>query len=406
MNISQTEPDARNSSRYKLSPLKKLSPEQSALKNKVVAYCRAHVKEDSPALYVIRGRAGTGKSVVLSTVFNEIQHLSRSGNPDDPVFHTDNRLIVNHAEMFKLYKEISEDLPDVRKKDIDRPTPFINGLDRKGQTADIVLIDEAHLLLTKRDPYNRFNQDNQLLEIIRRSRVVILVFDDRQVLKMKSYWNEAGLQNVIADYPSEEYRLTRQFRIHAEPDMSEWIAGFAQKKLLPLPKKQRFDFRIFDDAGDMYQLIKEKNSACGLSRMIATYDYPYSLDGQDHFIHEKNFTLRWDRSKPNEQQPWAERPDTIDEVGSVYTIQGFDLNYAGVILGPSVGYDEENGEIAIDAGKYEDQAAFTRRADVPRPEAVKEQIILNSINVLMTRGMRGLYIYASTSQLRKRLLML
>lgn len=406
MNISQTEPNASNSSRYKLSPLKKLSSEQSELKQKLVAYCRAHVREDTPALFMIRGRAGTGKSVMLSAVFNEIQHLSRSGNPDDPVFHTDNRLIVNHAEMFKLYKEISEDLPDVRKKDIDRPTPFINGLDRKGRMADIVLIDEAHLLLTKRDPYNRFNQENQLLEIIRRSRVVILVFDDRQVLKMKSYWNEAGLQNLIAGYPCEDHQLTHQFRIHAEPDVAKWITGFVKKKLLPLPKKQRFDFRIFDDAGDMYQLIKEKNSACGLSRMIATYDYPYSLDGQDHFIHEKNFTLRWDRSKPNEQQPWAERPETLDEVGSVYTIQGFDLNYAGVILGPSVTYDERSGRIAIDTKKYEDQAAFTRRADVARPEAVKEQIILNSINVLMTRGMRGLYIYASNPQLRKQLLLL
>ncbi|WP_010632612.1 DUF2075 domain-containing protein [Sporolactobacillus vineae] len=403
MNTSQTEVSSTNSSIFKLSPFKTLSPEQSALKEKVIRFCREHVRAGSPALFVIRGRAGTGKSVVLSAVFNEIQHLSRSGAPDDPVSHTDNRLIVNHAEMFKLYRELSEDLPDVRKKDIDRPTPFINRLDRNHQTADIVLIDEAHLLLTKRDSYNRFNQENQLLEIIRRSRVVILVFDDRQVLKMKSYWNEAALQRFIAQYPCEEYRLTRQFRIHAEPDVSEWISGFVHKKLLPLPKKQRFDFRIFEDAGEMYHLIKEKNSACGLSRMIATYDYPYKLDGQDHFIHEKNFTLRWDRSKPNERKPWAERPESIDEVGSVYTIQGFDLNFAGVILGPSVVYDESCDQIAIDTKKYEDQAAFTRRDDVPHPEAVKEQIILNSINVLLTRGMRGLYIYAGNPELRKRL---
>jgi DUF2075 family protein len=403
MNTSQTEVSSTNSSVFKLSPLKKLSPEQSVLKQKVIGFCRTHVRAGSPALFVIRGRAGTGKSVVLSAVFNEIQNLSRSGAPDDPVFHTDNRLIVNHAEMFKLYRELSEDLPNVRKKDIERPTPFINRLDRNHQTADIVLVDEAHLLLTKRDPYNKFNQENQLMEIIRRSRVVILVFDDRQVLKMKSYWNDAGLQHIITRFPSETYRLTRQFRMHAAPDVSEWISGFIHKKLLPLPKKQAFDFRIFEDAGDMYHLIKERNSACGLSRMIATYDYPYKLDGQDHFIHEKNFTLRWDRSKPTERKPWAERPESIAEVGSVYTIQGFDLNYAGVILGPSVIYDERRDRIVIDAQKYEDQAAFTRRDDVLHPEMIKEQIILNSINVLLTRGMYGLYIYASNPELREKL---
>ena len=137
--------------------------------------------------------------------------------------------------------------------------------------------------------------------------------------------------------------------------------------------------------------------------MISTYDYPYRLDGEDHFIEEGRFRLRWDRSKPDEKLPWAERPDTIDEVGSVYTIQGFDLNYAGVILGPSLSYDAQTDSIRVDSARYEDSAAFQGQSGIVAPQMAKERIILNALNVLLTRGMKGLYLYAHDPALRERL---
>lgn len=395
-----------NQAVFKLSPFKKLSQQQVQLKQTIEAFCRAHVKSDAPALFIIHGDAGTGKSVVLSSVFNEIQNLSRTGSVTDPLVHTNNYLIVNHPEMIKLYKEIAEQLPNVRKKDFVRPTSFINRMQKQGSRADVVFIDEAHLLLTKSDRYNRFNQDNQLEEILKCSRVVVMVFDEKQVLKLKSYWNETYVQAFMQRFPSDIFYLTDQFRVRANADVSEWINAFVHKKILPLPKRQRFDFRIFENAGELHQAIKEQNEKYHLSRLTSTYDYPYSLDGNDHYIDEPNFHVRWDRSKPTEKQAWAERADTIDEVGSVYTVQGFDLNYAGVLLGPSVTYDEGNDQINICIEKYEDGAAFVKRDDVKNLEAIKEQIILNSINVLMTRGVHGLYIYASDPKLHRRLMLL
>ncbi|MET1248454.1 DUF2075 domain-containing protein [Sporolactobacillus sp. STCC-11] len=395
-----------NQAVVKLSPFKKLSAQQVQLKQKIEAFCRAHIKNDTPGLFIIHGDAGTGKSVVLSSIFNEVQNVSRAGSAADPLLHTSNYLIVNHPEMIKLYKEIAEQLPHVQKKDFVRPTTFINRMQKQGARADVVFIDEAHLLLTKSDRYNRFNQDNQLEEILKCSRVVVMVFDEKQVLKLKSYWNETYVQAFRERIPSEIFYLTNQFRVRANADVSEWIHAFVHKKVLPLPKKQSFDFRIFGDAGELYQAIKERNDHYHLSRLTATYDYPYSLDGNDHYIDEPNFHMRWDRSKPTEKQAWAERADTIDEVGSVYTVQGFDLNYAGVILGPSVTYDEDNDQITIRIENYEDGAAFVKRDDLKNLEAIKEQIILNSINVLMTRGVCGLYIYASDPNLRHRLMLL
>ena len=115
--------------------------------------------------------------------------------------------------------------------------------------------------------------------------------------------------------------------------------------------------------------------------------------------------MPWNRTY--EKSTWAETPETINEVGSIYTVQGFDLNYVGVILGPSVSYDEENDEVYIITKNYKDSEAFrssSRGTPHYQLSKAKEDIILNSINILMKRGIRGLYIYASDEKLRQALL--
>ncbi|GCD54738.1 hypothetical protein NBRC3222_0075 [Acetobacter pasteurianus NBRC 3222] len=402
MSHFQNENIENNNAKKKLSPFQKLSSTQEALKKDILEFCKAHQK-DEHAIFVIEGDAGTGKSLVINSIFNDLQRMARSGQDEDCFSGKENYLIVNHPEMMKLYTNISEDFPYIRKKDFERPTTFINKMNKLEKRADVVLIDEAHLLLTRPDKYNRFNQNNHLEEIIKLARIVILVFDEKQVLKFKSYWNKDTLSEIINGFPVETFYLIDQFRMHANADVLEWIKNFCLKKVTTFPKKQNFDFRCFDDAQEMYALIKQKNSQCGLSRIVATYDYPYRLDGKEHFIDEGRFHLRWDLSKPDEKLPWAERPDTINEVGSVYTVQGFDLNYVGLILGPSVTYDAQADCLRLDPTRYEDGAAFAGKDGLAQPEQVKEQIMLNAINVLMTRAVKGLYLYAHDPALRKKL---
>src|SRR5699024_7000003 len=122
------------------------------------------------------------------------------------------------------------------------------------------------------------------------------------------------------------------------------------------------------------------------------------------YVEEIGFKGVWNTAE--DKQTWAERGSTIKEVGSIYTVQGFDLNYVGVILGPSVSYDEEKEELVILPQKYKDVEAFkdsTKKTVEYNVKETKEQIILNSINVLMKRGVKGLYIYASDEKLRKAL---
>ena len=177
-----------------------------------------------------------------------------------------------------------------------------------------------------------------------------------------------------------------------------------RKKITPIPNREEFDFQIFDSAAKMYRKIGERNEEFGLARMVSTFDYVHKKDGGTYYIEEDQLKLPWNTTEGD--TTWAERKDTIGEVGSIYTIQGFDLNYVGVILGPSVSYDEDKDELKIITKNYKDTEAFRGKDEFDDPEYIKEKIILNSINVLLKRGIKGLYIFASDSKLRARLIKL
>ncbi|MBT1250037.1 DUF2075 domain-containing protein [Bacillus licheniformis] len=393
----------RNKDIYKLSPYKELSPQQLDIKNKILDFCKERIQKEGNHVIVIEGDAGTGKSVLLSSLFNTIQDLAKS--EDSFLKETDNYLLVNHSEMLKTYKSIANSLPNLKKKSFMKPTPFINEKTKTGATADIVLVDEAHLLLTKEDSYNHFRYQNQLDEIIKRSKITVVIFDPKQVLKIKSYWNERLLEEIINQYDAKTVKLTDQMRMNANPETIKWIDSFVEKKVLPFPTEDSsFELKIFEDAAAFKTAIERKNSEDGLSRIVSTFDYLHKKDKKTYIVDEEGINMPWNSTQDKVTR--AENPNSIKEVGSIYTVQGFDLNYVGVVLGPSVSYDEEKDELVIDTSKYKDTGAFVLRTDLSpeQNEQIKEQIILNSINVLMKRGIQGLYIYATDPKLKKRLL--
>lgn len=394
----------RNKDVYKLSPYRELSEQQLEVKQAILEYCKINITQSGHHVFIVEGDAGTGKSVLLSSLFNIIQDLSK--NTSSALYQTENYLLVNHSEMLKTYKSIAGSLPNLKKKQFQKPTPFINALSNQNMMVDIVLIDEAHLLLTKEDTYNNFHQKNQLNEIITHSKVTILIFDPKQVLKIKSHWGRTTLQEIVGPFATKTLRLSKQFRMQDSQKTLHWINRFVKREVLPLPSDSKYDFQIFEDPEAFKHAVFQKDQEHGLSRIVSTFDYLHKKDGADYYVDEDGINLPWNRSYSN--ITWAEKPETINEVGSIYTIQGFDLNYVGVMLGPSIQYDEETQRLVIDPTQYKDKGAFTSRQDLSKSEneQAKEDIILNSLNVLMKRGVKGLYLYATNLQLRKRLLQL
>lgn len=398
----------QNTAVEKLSPLKPLTNEQAQLVNRILAFTSQHLEAgNTPAVFTIYGDAGTGKSVVLSHLFNQLQTAART-DQTSPFYGTDNCFLVNHPEILKVYKEIAGHYPHLLKKDYERPTSFINQLDKRDGHVDVVVIDEAHLLLSKPDHYNNFYHENQLAEVIKRAKVVILVFDQYQVLRMKSLWTPDRLTKLTNQYPHDDYHLKHQFRMTASDDLVAWMNQLTDGTVTALPKNARdhYDFRVFDDAEAMRKAIVQRDHEVGLSRILSTSGYPSTLDGGKHYIKEGRFKMPWDQYNYT-STPWAEIPQTINEVGSIYTCQGFDLNYAGIIIGPIISQANDSNQLLVHLDRYTDVESFKRCKDLTDPKEIKqleERMIMNALNVILKRGVRGTYLYAHDPRLRQTLI--
>lgn len=399
--------EASNAAVDKLSPDLPLTDEQAQLVHHILDFCRMHLRKDNPAVFTIYGDAGTGKSVVLSHLFSALQLAVRTDS-NSPFYQTSNYFTVNHPEILKVYRELAGKQPHQFKKDYQRPTSLINKLNKDKKNIDIVIVDEAHLLLSKPDHYNNFYHQNQLVELLHHAKVVVLVFDRFQVLRMKSLWTPERLQQIVNQYPHAEYHLHHQFRMTASDDLLNWFNRLTEERqITPLPSTARdhYDFRIYDDAEAMHQAIVRRNHEVGLSRILSTSGYPSTLDGGQHYINEGRFHLPWDQYNFT-STPWAEIPKTINEVGSIYTCQGFDLNYAGIIMGPIIFQIPGTKQIDINFDKYTDTESLKRRNDLTDPEEIKKlkyRMILNALNVILKRGVRGTYLYAHDPLLRSTL---
>lgn len=376
---------------FLLSQQAQLTPTQQALTKRIQAFIQQHQADEKAAVFVLSGDAGSGKSVVLNAVFTAVRQ---------PGMH----LLVNHNEMLKVYKEVAGMTPGVLKKDYEKPTPFINRMQKSGQKAKAVFVDEAHLLLSQPDPFNAYHGHNQLADLLELAHVVVIVEDFDQVVKLKSHWDRQLLQQTLQGHVVASAKLSQQFRLQAA-SVANWINAFVQKRqLLPLPHPNNFSFKVFEDGQPLYDWIQAQDRAVGLARMIATTDFPFRVFGErTWWVDAGNLHLPWDKINFTDR-PWASRPETLHEVGSIYTIQGFDLNVAGVILGPSLDYDPVRDQITVDTSKFEDQEAFRKRAGLG--ELDKQALVLHVANILMKRGRLGLGLYAVNPNLRQRLLAL
>lgn len=405
----------QRSALYKASPLKKLTDEQIDAKETIIAkiYDAIENGQDGQLVFV-QGEAGTGKTVLNSSIFYEI--LANG----EELFgrEIDCHILVNHDQQITVYEQIAKRL-GLGSNRVHKPTQFINifSAERK---VDVAFIDEAHLLLTRGN--QGYSGHNQLEDIIKRSRVTVVMFDEYQVLNSEEYWEPDLLEKFksIARGQNSYIGLSRQLRMQCSPSTQKWLDDFVLiNRLCEFPKDDKYEVKSFDSPQALHDAIYEKASRedTRLSRLVATYDWEYNgvrrpenkafwgveIDGWNMpWNYETRSELPQKEIKQIKNLAWAEQPHTINEVGSTYTIQGFDLSYVGVILGPSVKY--RDGNVIFDpAESCNDRATSRRTLSDGSKKSFGEIFIRNEVKVLLSRGVNGLYIYACDENLRKAL---
>lgn len=419
----------KDSALFKASPLKALTNTQETARKLIMTRVAfAMSQPDVGQLILVEGEAGSGKTVLLSRLFYDLMTtMSKKGVINDYIDSSatlDGYLLVNHDEQVKIYQQVMTKIGVSSPKDVhvSKPTSFINSTNPKNPV-DVVLVDESHLLWTQGK--QSYRGKNQLHDLLTRAKVVIAVFDPHQVLAGNEYVSPEQLQKMHQRVieSGNLIHLTQQMRVQADKPILDWLDNFIfSDQITPLPKKDSlgYDLRIFNSASDMYDELKKKakDENLGISRMLATFDWPFKQKGSpengDYWrvsIDDK-FNLPWNKQlpikTPNDyikasQLSWAEQPQTICEIGSTFTIQGSDLNYAGVILGPSVKY--RNGKVIHDVnGTANKNVKNKRTLNDGQKIDISEELLRNEVNVLLTRGVHGLFIYAVDPALRHALL--
>ena len=412
----------KDSAIFKASPLHKLTSDQENIRSIIIQRVfKALNTGKKNQIIFIEGEAGTGKTVLNSSTFYELFAKAEEENKQPISCY----MMVNHDEQITVYAQIAQKLGLTERygEIVCKPTSFINH-HSKENPVDVAFIDEAHLLLTQGK--QSYQGENQLQDIVDRARVTVVMFDENQILTTEQYW-EAQILNRFKDkakITNNYFELKDQLRIKASKNVIEWIDGFTKElNISALPADLGgYEIRIFDEPEKLESALKQKasNEKHRLSRMIATYDWDYNNKvalasrlskywevkiGQWHkpWNRELEQELSKKEKRAIKSMSWAEQPHTIDEVGSTFTIQGFDLNYAGVILGPSVKY--RNGKVIFDpsAKNYKKMIQNRTLSDGTKKQ-FGETLIQHEVRVLMTRGVEGLYIYAYDQELREALL--
>lgn len=427
-----------NSELFKFSPYKSLNEDQAAAVESILDGLFDDLAADTTGSIVVQGEPGTGKSVVAVTLLKMLADIRDGRRPDDDeprtpfheLYDEPHRALLTRSGLRVGFVAPQPGLRHTLQK-VFAKTP---GLTRSmavspievGNSAerwDLLVIDEAHRLAQPGAQGSGFTtgafqrvqerlfgskdaEQTQLDWIIAQSDHQILLVDPDQAVRPRDVPVEQ-LREVIqgARTGNRHYTLASQMRVAAGNDYLSYL-----KQLLAGTEEAPrsfgdYDLRLFDDAGAMQDAIRSRDAEVGLARMLAGYAWPWASkgtrDGTDFVLDGREF--RWN-SRDASEQGWTTSANAVNEVGSIHTIQGFDLTYAGVIIGPDLRYDAARGRTVFHPESYADSAGNERnRHDRRRTftDADIEQFVRNIYAVLMTRGILGTYVYACDPGLRE-----
>ena len=246
--------------------------------------------------------------------------------------------------------------------------------------------------------------ENQIKEIIHAAYCSVFFIDESQKVTM----DDIGSVDEILKWAQEEgsevtrMELLSQFRCNGSDGYLAWLDDVLEIRETANYDLEGIDFdiRLCDSPNEMRALIEEKNQIAGHSRILAGYCWEWDKKQQNntdyHDIRIGDFEMSWNLASG---EPFAVSDTSIHEVGCIHTSQGLEFDYVGVIVGDDIRY--ENGHVITD---------FTKRAKTDQslkgikklykedPELANkraDEIIRNTYRTLLTRGMKGCYIYCA-----------
>ena len=353
--------------------------------------------DDKKRVLIVEGGPGTGKSVLAINLLAEIINLDMV-----TLYVTKNSAPRN--VFFEKLK--GGDFSKTYIKNLFKSSGSFTQTEEN--QFDVLIVDEAHRLNEKSGFFGNLGE-NQVKEIINSSKFSIFFIDKHQKIAFNDYGSIDAIEKFANEANAEIVRteLISQFRCNGSDGYLSWLDD-----VLDLEETANFDgfgidydFRVIDDACELRDLIFEKNQEIDEktykkyeARLLAGYCWNWDKEGREntdyHDIRIGDFEMSWNLGNT---ATWAIDENSVNEVGCIHTSQGLEFDYVGVIIGEDMRY--ENGHIVTDfnaRAKTDQSLKGIKTFYKENPaEALKvaDEIIKNTYRTLMTRGMKGCYIY-------------
>ena len=353
-------------------------------------------KESSPEnknVLIVQGGPGTGKSVVaVNLLVNIIQHLRLVA-----------QYITKNAAPRAVYEaKLTNSMTKSAISNLFTGSGSFHSLEQN--TFDVLIADEAHRLNEKSGMFKNIGE-NQIKEIIKSSKLSIFFIDEDQ----KVTFSDIGSNEEIEKWAKLEsanihhMALESQFRCNGSDGYLAWLDDIleiretANKTLDGL----EYDFQVLSSPNQLKELIFEKNTINNKARIVAGYCWNWVSKSDksafDIILPDYDFGMRWNLD--TDGSLWIQAPKSVSEVGCIHTCQGLEVDYVGVIIGDDL--IVRNGRVITNPkarAKTDKSISGYKKLLKVNPDLANKKvdgIIRNTYRTLMTRGMKGCYIFCT-----------
>jgi uncharacterized protein len=374
-------------------PVFNLIDDQIVAYNTIVDRAKKCSKLKQKSVIIVRGGPGTGKSVIALNVLAEL--LSKD-------------LTVFHATGSKAFTTTLRKIVGTRAANHFKYFNSFSASTTAENAIDVLICDEAHRIRktsnSRYTPAHLRSEMPQVEELTRIAKIAVFFIDDDQLVRPDEIGSVALIRETAKKFNADVYdfELKTQFRCSGSDGYLNWVdntLGIKQTANITLSKNEKMEFKIFDSPHALYTEIKMRNvEKPNSARLVAGFCWSWSDANYDGTLKEDivigDFKMTWEAKDESPKLAsgipkaalWAYDPNGVNQAGSIYTIQGFEFEYVGVIFGKDLMYDLQKKE-------WEGHPENSADNVVKRAKEQFTNLVKNTYRVLLTRGMKGCYVY-------------
>ena len=366
-----------------------LLDEQKVIYEQILKWAEQSLKNEEKRTIIVEGGPGTGKTVLAINLLAKLTKMGQFAQ------YTSKNSAPRNVYLAKLKGAFKKSSVDNMFKGSGVYT------EAPSNSVHTILADESHRLNEKSGMFHN-KGENQVKEIINASYCSVFFIDESQRVTIEDIGSVEEIEKWAHQLGSavERAQLLSQFRCNGSDGYLAWlddVLGIRETANYNLNGID-FDFKVFDKPEEVRDLIFEKNKVNNRSRILAGYCWNWNKKEENntnyHDIKIGSFGISWNLKNST---TYAIDPGSVEQAGCIHTSQGLEFDYVGVIIGKDLRY--ANGQVITD---------FTQRArtdnslkgikslnkkDPFRAHKIADEIIKNTYRTLMTRGMKGCYVY-------------